>query len=76
MTQLKSLFHILTILKISNTKLQTLTHVKAEILSILKNIFKSEGNPPVIITEPNSNFSITGYPVLIGSRAAKWHVPS
>ncbi|CAB4387746.1 unnamed protein product [Rhizophagus irregularis] len=45
-----------------------------EILSYLKNIVKKEGNPPVDIDKPN--FSTVGYPVLIGSRAAKWHVPS
>lgn len=37
-----------------------------KILSILKNIIKDEG-----VVKP-----IINYPVLIGSRAAKWHVPS
>ncbi|RIA93431.1 hypothetical protein C1645_843443 [Glomus cerebriforme] len=45
-----------------------------KILYILINIVKNEGNPPVVVDEPN--FSTVRYPVLIGSRAAKWHVPS
>src|SRR2546423_7652954 len=53
---------------------QTLADDKVQILSILKNIVKDEGNPTVVESEPN--FSTLGYPVLIGSRAAKWHIPS
>src|SRR5947199_2443618 len=47
---------------------------ETQTLSILKNVVKDEGNPPVTTNKPD--FSIVGYPVLIGSRAAKWHVPS
>src|SRR2546421_6276455 len=43
-------------------------------LSTLKNIVKNEGNPLVTVDE--YNFSTIGYPVLIGSHAAKWHIPS
>src|SRR4051812_26336729 len=42
-----------------------LAHESSKILSILKNIIENEGSNPLI-----------SYPVLIGSRAAKWHVPS
>src|SRR3954468_2206239 len=50
---------------------QTLADDKVQILSILKNIVNDEGNPSVV-----DDFSVIGYPVLIGSRAAKWHIPS
>ena len=43
-----------------------LTRKVDKILSILKNIIKDEG-----VVKP-----IINYPVLIGSRATKWHVPS
>src|SRR3954451_18635232 len=46
-------------------KPQILANKASKILSILKNIVKNEG----------SN-SLIDYPVLIGSRAAKWHVLS
>jgi hypothetical protein len=36
-----------------------------KILTILNNIAKNEDNTPLI-----------GYPVLIGSHAAKWHISS
>src|SRR2546421_7780798 len=44
---------------------QIIAHEANKILSILKNIIENEGNS-----------SLIDYPVLIGSRAAKWHVPS
>ncbi|GBC03328.1 hypothetical protein RclHR1_05070012 [Rhizophagus clarus] len=47
------------------TKPQILADKYKKILIILNNITKNEGNPTLI-----------GYPVLIGSRAAKWHSPS
>ena len=50
-------------------KPQTLANDEAQILSILINIVKDEGNPFVV------NYPTVG-PVLIGSRAAKWHIPS
>src|ERR1043165_3705959 len=53
---------------------QTLADDKITILSILKNIVKDEENPSVV--ENVTDFSVIGYPVLIGSRAAKWHIPS
>ncbi|GBC00959.1 hypothetical protein RclHR1_04010006 [Rhizophagus clarus] len=46
-------------------KPQILTNNYKKILTILNNIIKNEDNTPFI-----------GYPVLIGSRAAKWHVSS
>src|SRR6266487_1666923 len=47
-------------------KPQILAHDARKILSILKKIIKNdEDNTPLI-----------DYPVLIGSRAVKWHVPS
>jgi hypothetical protein len=46
-------------------KPQILAHKVNNVLSILKNIIKSEGGNILI-----------DYPVLIGSRAAKWYVPS
>src|SRR3954451_3746260 len=46
-------------------KPQILSHKVNNILSILKNIINSESGNPLI-----------DYPVLIGSRAAKWHIPS
>src|SRR5438045_2724160 len=46
-------------------KPQILAHKANNILSILINIIGSEGGN-----------SLIDYPVLIGSRAAKWHVPS
>src|SRR3954449_2419326 len=49
----------------SNIKPQTLASASCNILTILKNITEIEGND-----------SLIDYPVLIGSRAAKWHVPS
>src|SRR3954469_2161892 len=49
----------------STIKPQILSHKVNNILSILKNIISSESGNPLI-----------DYPVLIGSRAAKWHVPS
>src|SRR5438067_13787803 len=55
-------------------KPQILSYDITKILSILKKIIWSEANPFAKVTEPN--FSTVGYPVLIGSRAAKWHVPS
>jgi hypothetical protein len=55
-------------------KVQKLSFDKDQILTILKKIVKDEGNPSVI--ENETDFSIIGYPVLIGSRAAKWHIPS
>src|SRR2546423_9791251 len=55
-------------------KPQILSYDITKILSILKKIIWSEANPLAKVTEPN--FSNVGYPVLIGSRAAKWHVPS
>src|ERR1041384_7266029 len=51
-------------------KTQILAFRIDKILSILKNIIKHEGNP----LEPD--FSTVGCPVLIGSHAAKWHIPS
>ena len=36
-----------------------------EILSVSESVIESEGSNPCI-----------GYPVLVGSTAAKWHVPS
>src|SRR6266480_6346491 len=51
-------------------KPQTLANDEAQTLAILINIIEDEGNPLVV------NFPTVGYPVLIGSRAAKWHVPS
>src|SRR5436190_3983333 len=48
-----------------NIKPQILARKANNILSILKNIINCEGGNPLI-----------DYPVLIGSRAAKWHVPS
>src|SRR2546421_12816679 len=53
---------------------QTFADDKAQTLSILKNISKNEGHSPII--ESELSFSTIGYPVLIGSRAAKWHIPS
>ncbi len=55
------------------SKPQTLAHNEIQTLSILRNIIKDEGNPPVA-SKPD--FSTVGYPVLIGSHAAKWHIPS
>lgn len=52
-----------------HTKSRTLAYDNIKILSILNNIVKDEGNQ---LVEPD----FSGYPVLIGSRAAKWHVPS
>src|SRR3954447_2655985 len=49
----------------SNIKPQTLASASCNILTILKNITEIEGND-----------SLIDHPVLIGSRAAKWHVPS
>ncbi|PKK60889.1 hypothetical protein RhiirC2_792645 [Rhizophagus irregularis] len=46
-------------------KPQILADNYKEILIILNNIIKNEGNIPLI-----------DYPVLIGSRAAKWHIYS
>ena len=48
-------------------KPQTLAHDADKISSILKKIIKNndEDSTPLI-----------DYPVLIGSRAAKWHIPS
>src|SRR5436190_12401423 len=51
-------------------KPQTLANDEAQTLAILINIIEDEGNPLVV------NFPAVGYPVLIGSRAAKWHIPS
>jgi hypothetical protein len=45
------------------TKSRTLVHGANKILTILKNINENDEN-------------IIDYPVLIGSRAAKWHIPS
>src|SRR3954471_21374101 len=45
-------------------KPKILAHQVDEILSILENIIEEEDS------------SLIDYPVLIGSRAAKWHVPS
>ncbi|CAB4397976.1 unnamed protein product [Rhizophagus irregularis] len=50
-------------------KSRTLAYDNIKILSILNNIVKDEGNQ---LVEPD----FSGYPVYIGSRAAKWHVPS
>src|SRR5581483_11317317 len=50
-----------------------LSRKKIQTLEILRNIVKDEGNPPVI-NKPD--FSTIGYPVLIGSRSVKWHIPS
>src|ERR1700751_4030743 len=46
---------------------------KFQTLIILKNIIKDEGHPHIT---SETDFSTLGYPVLIGSRAAKWHIPS
>jgi hypothetical protein len=58
----------------SNVEPLTLAYNEDNILSILEYIVKYEKNPPVVVSEPN--FSTIGYPVLIGSRAAKWYIPS
>ena len=55
-------------------KPQILSYDITKILSILKKIIRNEANHLAKVTEPN--LSNVGYPVLIGSRAAKWHVPS
>ncbi|PKK65168.1 hypothetical protein RhiirC2_868938 [Rhizophagus irregularis] len=54
---------------IMHIKSRTLAYDNIKILSILNNIVKDEGNQ---LVEPD----FSGYPVYIGSRAAKWHVPS
>src|SRR5947209_7327092 len=51
-------------------KPQTLANNEAQTLSILINIIKDESNPLVV------NYPTVSYPVLISSRAAKWHIPS
>ncbi|RIA84225.1 hypothetical protein C1645_832612 [Glomus cerebriforme] len=52
----------------SSVERRDLAYNNDGMLTILKNIVKDEGN--------STDFSTMGYPVLIGSRAAKWHVPS
>ena len=57
----------------AQVKSNTLALNEIQTLTILRNIIKDEGNPP-ITSEPD--FFTVGYPVLIGSRAAKLHIPS
>src|SRR5262245_38271239 len=55
-------------------KPRVLSYDAIKILSILKKIIRNEANPLATATEPN--FSTAEFPVVIGSRAAKWHLPS
>src|SRR5689334_22013694 len=53
-------------------KPNTLALNEIQTLTILRNIIKDEENPPIT---SETDFFTVGYPVLIGSRAARWHIP-